>query len=109
MPVVAMNGSQYETILISAFLRLGVGESAFLDGHVVADLRQLNRRALVLGVYRGPAVKLQPARSRRAAEEHQDDRTILRRIARADGDDPRVGARNDLGTALEVGRAGQQH
>src|SRR5215208_2306921 len=100
-----MNGSQYETILISAFLRLGVSEGAFWDSHIVADVRELDRGALVLGVDRGPPVELQPARSRRAAEEDQDDRTILRRVARADRDDARVGARDDLGPALEAGRA----
>src|SRR5690348_10096116 len=100
-----MNKSQNETCYALFFLRLAVSEGACRHADVVADIRQLDRGAAVLPVDRRPAVELQPAGRRSAAQEDKGHRTILRRIARANRYDVLVVARDDLGAALEVGRA----
>src|SRR5690349_12133378 len=104
-----MNGSQYETSLSAFRLGLGVAERGFRYSDIVPDVAQLDRRALVLRIDRGPAIELQAARRRAVAQEHERDRSILRRVARANADDARIAARDDLGPALEVGRIRQQY
>src|SRR5690349_9502423 len=98
-----MNGSQNETFLSLFLLRLGVGEGAAGDGDIVADVRQLDRRAAVLPVDRRPAIELKAAGSGPAAQEDERQRAVLRRIAGAHRYDVGIGARNDLRPALEVG------
>src|SRR5206468_6056914 len=63
---------------------------------------------MVLRIDRRPAVELQAAGRRGITQKGKRQLSILRSIARAGDDHTRVGARQDLGLAVEVGRARQQ-
>src|SRR5438876_10478898 len=63
---------------------------------------------MVLRVDGRPAVELQPAGRRRIAEEGKRQLAILPGVLRSGDNDATVGARQDLGLAVEIGRARQQ-
>src|SRR3954454_20172849 len=98
-----MNKSQYETFLTALWLGLGIAERRFRHGNIVADIAELDRRAFVLRVDRRPAIELKAARRRAAAQEHELNGAILRRVAGAHADYAWVLARHDLCPALKVG------
>src|SRR3954453_3158399 len=104
-PDIAMNGSQYETFLTPPFLRLGVGERAVRHRDIVPDIGQFDRRSMVLRIDGGPAVELQATGRRGVAQKGQRQLSVLRSVARTRDDDTRVGARQDLGLAVEIRRA----
>src|SRR5207253_650898 len=63
---------------------------------------------VILRVDRGPAVELEPARSRGIAQEGERQLAILPGVLRASDHYATVGARQNLGLAVEVGRRRQQ-
>src|SRR5438270_13529267 len=104
-----MNGYRTETLSpLSFLLWLDVGEGAVRDRDIVANVGELHRRPVTLRVYRGPAVHLQAARCGRVAQERERQLPILPGILGPRDNNAAVGAREDLGLAVEVGRAGKQ-
>src|SRR5690348_13733563 len=103
MPDIAMNRWRTETFFrLAALFGLGVGEGALGHRDVVADVRQADRRAVVLRVDRGPAVELQAAGGRAIAQEGEGQLAILTAALGAGDDHPAVHAWQDLGLAVEV-------
>src|SRR5437868_11313194 len=102
-----MNGYRTETLFPDSALlfRLGVGEGAVGNRDIVAYVRELHGGPMTLRVHRGPAVHLQAARRGGVAQECERQLPILTGILGSRDDDAAVGAGQDLGFAVEVGRA----
>src|SRR3954470_22225975 len=105
-----MNGYRTETLFAGStlLLRLGVGEGAVRNRDVVADVGEFHRRPMTLRAHRGPAVHLQTSRCRWVAQEGERQLPILAGIFCASDHDAAVGARQDLGLAVEVRGTRQQ-
>src|SRR5438270_12768645 len=104
-----MNGYRTETLSpLSFLLWLDVGEGAVRNRDIVANVGELHRGPVTLWVHRGPAVHLQAAWCGGVAQERERQLPILPGVLGPRDDDAAVGAREDLGLAVEVRRARQQ-